>query len=263
MKTIILNIFLFFVVISTFAQKTNEIIYLDFEPDIFSYCYLNTSTNPATGNMDSLFLDINFDSNADLLVYTQMDGIMKNPRIKPLNSNISLCSASENDTLASAVYWTPFGVYWIWSGATEKFGFRYLIDDQIHYGWFRAYKTYVHNDDGGNTNYLWIDKMAFCTIPNYPLLWGQTEISNSVPKTDAGNDGVKINFNNASNTLQIESLTKIKNVEIVSSNGQIVNKTKDVGKNETEINVYGLQNGVYIVKVVLDDGRVVSGKIVK
>jgi hypothetical protein len=63
--------------------------------------------------------------------------------------------------------------------------------------------------------------------------------------------------------VQIESLTKIKNVEIVSCSGQVANKTKNVGKNETEINVYGLQNGVYIVKVVLDDGRVVSGKIVK
>jgi hypothetical protein len=263
MKTTILSIFLCLIVNCIFAQKTNEIIYQDFEPDIFSYCYLNTTTNPASGNMDSLFLDINFDGNDDLLVYTQMDGIMKNPRIKPLNSNISLCSAGENDTLVSAVYWTPFGDYWIWSSATEKFGFTYLINDQIHYGWFRAYKTYEHNDDGGNTTYLLVDKMAYCTIPNYPLLWGQTDISNSVPKTDTGSDGVKINFNNVSNTLQIESLTKIKNIEIVSSNGQIVNKAKNVGKNETEINVSDLQSGVYIVKVSLDDGRVVSGKIAK
>jgi hypothetical protein len=263
MKTIIiLSVFLYLFVNSISAQKANEIIYQDFEPDIFSYCYLNTTTNPASGHMDSLFLDINFDGSVDLLVYTQINGIMKNPRIKPLNANISLCYA-ENDTLTSVTYWTPYGGYWIWSSATEKFGFRYLIDDQIHYGWFRAYKTYVNNDDGGNTNYLWVDKMAYCTIPNYPLLWGQTEISNSVPKTDAGGDGVKINFNNASNSVQIESLTKIKDVEIVSSNGQIVGKSKNVNNTNTEINTSGLQSGVYIVKVSLDDGRVVSGKIVR
>lgn len=262
MKTIILCILFNGVIFYSFSQENNEITFQDFEPDIFSYCYLNTTTNPASGDMDSLFLDINFDGSVDLLVYTQINGIMKNPRIKPLNGNISLCYA-ENDTLTSVTYWTPFGDYWIWSSDTEKFGFKYLIDDQIYYGWFRAYKTYEHNDDGGNTNYLWIDKMAFCTIPNYYLIWGQTS-TNGISDVKSPETPLVLKYdNNTGDLLVYCSDSIISGVDIISSSGRLINSKKNINAEYTNINIANSNKGLYIVKVTLHDKTVITDKFVK
>jgi hypothetical protein len=270
MKTIILSIFLFFVIISTFAQKTNEIIYHDFVPDTsFKYICSDIETQVCYPNCEEpIRFDVDSDGIIDLLY--EADGFIFNGNtyLRSLNDVFTVVALGQNDTIiCSELNW---GLYAFAGHITNdyRFGIKKVIGDNTFYGYVNTRVEFISTVYGPYNNVVYdmicfVDYYAYCTIPNYPLLWGQTEISNSVPKTEAGSDGVKINFNNASNTVQIESLTKIKNVEIVSSNGQIANKTKNVGKNETEINVSGLQSGIYIVKVVLDDGRVVSGKVVR
>ncbi len=262
MKTIIFLVLVLAINSLIFAQSSGQIIYNDFDPDISTFYYYNAdSTNLFP--FDSLKIDINDDDIFDIVFYFETPRPeWIHPMIKPNQLNVSICVA-KNDTLTNPENVWLIGAYnWDWYYGREKFGLKFTDQDNVYYGWFHAYQTYSGVLEN-NTRTLWVDKMAYCTIPNYQLLWGQTEISNSVPKTDVDNNGVIINFNNASNTVQVESLTKINEVEIISSSGQVANKTKNVGKNETEINVTDLQNGVYIVKVSLDNGRVVSGKIVR
>ncbi len=42
-----------------------------------------------------------------------------------------------------------------------------------YYGWFRIYLLM------NGTDWPWValDKKAYCTIPNYPLRWGQTNFT--------------------------------------------------------------------------------------
>jgi hypothetical protein len=255
MKTIIFSVVINLVVISTFAQKTNEIIFYDFVPDN-SIIYLKNGT---IYSADSLRCDINSDlSNEIMFNFDPISPIIADFKVSSLRIDWQFCWV-ESDTMSSNTNIWRTSSIWRWDEfQNDKIGVRFTQGEDYYYGWIRAYVSSIDT-----AVFINVDKMAYCTIPNYPLLWGQTEISNSVPKTDAGNDGVKINFSNAANTVQIESITKIKEVEIVNSRGQIVKKARNVGRNETEINVSGLQSGVYIVKVSLDDGRVVSGKIVR
>lgn len=239
------------------AQTTGQILYRDFEPDTcasFPRDWTGGSSMPG----DTLIIDFNSDFIEDVMFY--YDGAMPHliwDYFKTCNQNTFVCSA-RNDTLNnSSLIWFQ-GPELFSPDSGEKFGFKIVDELNTYYGWYRGYRIV---DD--SLRYMCVDKIAFCTIQNYPLLWGQTEISNSVPKTDLDDDSVKINFNNVSNNVQIESLNKIKEVEIVSSSGQVVNNAKNIGKNNTEISASGLQSGVYIVKVSLEDGRVVSGKIVR
>ncbi len=59
----------------------------------------------------------------------------------------------------------------------ETYGMHKVIDGKNYYGWYHGYGTEGILYSGGPYEYrVYIDKIAFCTVPEYPLRWGQTSL---------------------------------------------------------------------------------------
>ena len=73
-------------------------------------------------------------------------------------------------------------VLFCWNGLDvyfEKIGIQKVIDGKKYYGWIHRYGSEELHFPF--KKWVYIDKMAFCTIPDYPLRWGQTEIEVPAP----------------------------------------------------------------------------------
>jgi hypothetical protein len=256
MKTIIFFV-LVLVNIVAFAQTENQIIYRDFEPDTCATTPYYPIVLPAE-TKDTILIDINEDSIDDLMIYfAGAQPHMQAPYIRCLGQNTYMCIASDDTLNNDSLNWYYGGSPFFPTNG-NNYGFRQFDGQNYYYGWFSIYYSYYKTD-----LYFCIDKMAFCTIPNYPLLWGQTEIENSVPKTESDGAMLYLNYRNGDSKLDISSECEILAVEITASNGQQVKKQSVTRANQTEIDVSNLPAGVYVVKATLIDKRVVCAKFVK
>ena len=110
---------------------------------------------------------------------------------------------------------------------------------------------------GRNT---YVDKMAFCTIPDYPLVWGQ----NILTGVEENNDPTLFatlhpNPTNNLVTIMGESLRR---AEVVNMLGQQVLSVKKHG-NELQINMEAVPAGIYFVAITNEEGRKCVRKVVK
>jgi hypothetical protein len=248
-----------FIICSTLvalAQTSNQIIYRDFEPDTCATSPRNPITLPVE-TKDTISVDIDEDNINDLMIhYAGPRPDLQSRYIRTQHSYAYICNASINDTLSSN------SLHWYFGGSPlgmeQTFGYKLSIDENNYYGWFSISTTYNETD-----KYFCIDKMAFCTIPNYPLLWGQTEIENSVPQTESDGAMLYLDYINGESKLGLSSESEILAVEITSANGQLLKKQSVKNANQTEIDVSNLPAGVYVVKATLIDKRVVCAKFVK
>ena len=110
---------------------------------------------------------------------------------------------------------------------------------------------------GRNT---YVDKMAFCTIPDYPLQWGKTTLT-SVEENDDPNVFATTHPNptNGLVTIMGESLRR---AEVVNMLGQQVLSVKNHG-NELQINMEALPDGIYFVAITNEEGRKCVRKVVR
>lgn len=146
------------------------IIYTDFEPDTCQFI---------TSNHDSDFVfDIDNDGSIDMVLsgYTHLGAVL----IKITMSNgFQICRSNENTILnADTLTWFhsddlsngfPLDSY------RKRYGFRKTGNEQYYYGWMEVYWDGVFVPDGKN---IYVDRIAFCTISDYPLHWGQTCLNN-------------------------------------------------------------------------------------
>ncbi|MBR3730839.1 MAG: leucine-rich repeat domain-containing protein [Bacteroidales bacterium] len=59
----------------------------------------------------------------------------------------------------------------------EHYGIHKVIEGRNYYGWYHGYGIEGSEYSGGPYLFkVYIDKIAFCTIPDYPLRWGQTSL---------------------------------------------------------------------------------------
>ena len=66
----------------------------------------------------------------------------------------------------------------------ETYGMRKVIDGNIYYGWYHGYGTEGRQYSGGPYEFrVYIDKIAFCTVPDYPLRYGQTGLTEGIEET--------------------------------------------------------------------------------
>ena len=147
---------------SNFIEE-EPIIYTDYESDPYLHA------TQASGEMS---FDLNYDSIPDFRMHYALSSGGSWFDITVNQSNMSLCLSSENDTIALADDWRN-GFYSSTPFDWELLGFRAEIEGDYYYGWFRIY--YVQ----GEWNW-YFDKMAYCTIPNYPLRWGQTILDDNI-----------------------------------------------------------------------------------
>ena len=149
------------------AQQ-GEIIYTDYEPD---------TCKMITDNHESDFMfDIDHDGVVDMTLfgYTQHGAVLVTI---DMSNGFELCRSNENTVLnADTIVWFgsddlsnsyPLDSY------RKSVGFRKTVNGHYFYGWMEVYWDGVFYSEG---KMIYVDRIAFCTIPDYPLVWGQTEI---------------------------------------------------------------------------------------
>ena len=167
-KLLIILTVLFMVTINLKAQEA-PILYTDFEPDT---CKLITANHES----DFLF-DIDHDGIVDMTLfgYTQHGAVLV--RIN-MSNGYEICCSNENTVLsADTISWIgsddlsngfPLDSY------RKRFGFRKTVNEQYYYGWMEIYWDGIFYSEG---KMIYVDRIAFCTIPDYPLRWGQTSLN--------------------------------------------------------------------------------------
>ena len=223
-----------------FAQ-VGEIIYKDFDPD--PYLFLQWSC-------ETMYLDLNFDSIPDMYMSYHLSSSDVSFEIVSCQDNFQICHVSgEGDSISENNSWTTgMGTYpnpdYLYYG-----GFRFMKNGNYYYGWYRTY--------GVIENHCWyFDKCAYCTVPNYPLVWGQTEFWDI--EENEGEASSKLHPNPATGLVTITG-EKASEVQVFNALGQLVKTVQ----NTNEVSLEGLPQGVYLLRVTSKGGKVFSDKVVK
>ena len=170
MKRIVLLIALVFNMVAGFAQQ-GEIIYSEYEPDT---CFV-------LNYPDTLSLDLNQDGIHDIyfyLVHHSASGYMT--YMRPVtqwrwSNSIRIEQnfwqpLTDTTTIDESLYWESGQSFFSGYDSPEwwYFAFRHQAEDGIHYGW-------AHIKCTGYCRFC-ISGMGYCTLPDQPIRWGQTEL---------------------------------------------------------------------------------------
>ncbi|MBO7617727.1 MAG: T9SS type A sorting domain-containing protein [Bacteroidales bacterium] len=142
----------------------------------------------------------------------------------------------------------------------EKYGMHKVIDGKNYYGWYHGYGMAGQEYSGAPYLFkVYIDKIAFCTIPDYPLRYGQTSIT-----------GVEENESDVFATIHPNPTTglvtvtgkNLRQAEVVDMLGQQVLKVQGNG-NELRIDMATMPSGIYFVTINDEEGRKCVRKLVR
>ena len=136
-----------------------------------------------------------------------------------------------------------------------KVGLKYSDGQNCYYGWLE----FEEDREGSSKALLHISKTCFCTIPNYPLRWGQTSL-NDVDEND--NTSFAVLFPNPTNGKVTVTGQDLKSAEVFNTLGQQVATATGEGE-RLSVDLSGLPAGVYFVNVTDKDGRKCVRKVVK
>ncbi|MCF8359062.1 MAG: T9SS type A sorting domain-containing protein [Prolixibacteraceae bacterium] len=254
MKTIKIYLIFFFgamFIKQSFTQNiTNEnaIFYYDFVPD-----------SQLVSPVDTLKIDINQDRVLDIAFYLVQTSGGDYCYVRSINKNCEFSffpSEYCSDSLTcDSLKWRIADLPWIEYYSGNKLALRFTINNNFYYGWLKGYQLY----DSNNSKAFYIDKYAFCTIPDYPLLWGQTTLTGieepGLVKT------VRAFVNQPEKQITVEADKKIKQVKLVNMNGATVTTIKKVNTTSATLNTAGLPGGAYLVQVTLNNGNVQTVKV--
>lgn len=232
------------------AQQ-GEIIYRDFEPDSLLVLW--------SGN-NSMTIDLDGEGTSDIEMYYTIGLIgMAIPYINSLKpDSLELCLIDSVNIIPNCEEWNTFLDWWI-VYANDRYAFRYKHNDGYLYGWFETFVKEI-SEDSKRVVHWGLDRAAFCTIPNYPLVWGQTELMDIEETTESVPFAViHPNPTNGMVTVTGESLRQ---AEVVNMLGQQVISTQGHG-NELQINMAALPAGVYFVTITNEKGQNCVKKVVR
>ena len=241
-----------------FAQ-TGEIIYRDFEPDsILIYWH----------KLGPIWIDLDVDGEADdLMMRMCVDhGICYPELISGDWDNTKICYFESNDPdmILSEVAEEDWLNYVSWNaGATATdythYGFRIQQEDGYYYGWFETYSRVISYKNGKSEAHYGFDRTAYCTIPNYPLVWGQTNLV-GIEETEA--NGFAAIHPNPTTGMVIVTGENLRQAEVINTLGQQVLGVQGKG-NELHIDMAKLPAGVYLVNITDENGKKCVRKVVK
>ena len=251
------------------AQTENRIIYQEFEQDFWITLSVNQSYD----------IDINLDGLSDLR-YTTFEGASG---AYTLASSFVAVSPWQVCYYSTIVWGYPYENYFLdigfplndtslcWGGLCHavsispypntfplcyKIGLRYRDGEDFYYGW----GEFEENREGGSKALFHIARACFCTIPNYPLRWGQTNLGSGVEETEAAAFAfVHPNPTNGLVTITGEGLRRAEAVNVL---GQRVAMATGEG-NQLTIDLGGLPSGIYFVNVTDETGHNCVRKVVK
>jgi len=244
------------------AQQ-GEIIYIDFEPD--SLVELKDIDHYPASRMN---IDIDYDNFHDIKIYQYTTSTGCWYEMKSYEPEWEIHEYDAGDTLLpmnEPNQWWNIGIMWMpyfyndIDTMSERFAVRHKVEDSYYYGWFRVYITGCPP-----SLYPWaaLDRMAYCTIPDYPLVWGQTSLTGIDENENNNLSGIVTLYPNPT-TGQITIIGEnLQQAEVFNTLGQQV-LTMQGGGNELQINVSALPAGIYFVAVTNEEGRRCVQKVVK
>ena len=247
MKRLVLITSLILIAFCCHAQQ-GEIIYVDFDPDWI-----------AQGSFDTLWIDFDQDGTRDLLFYWNLNGAATMQKLATAEG-WEIHPMTDNDTMppypaipeieelwVTHPYVVPPGGYDPF-GSSLKWAVRHRVGEYYYYGWFQIQQ------------YVSFDKYAYCTIPDYPLMWGQTDLT-----------GIEENGESSAFAIVHPNPTKafvsvigedLRQAEVINTLGQLVLSIQGKG-NELRIDMAALPVGIYFVTVTDEGGRKCVRKVVK
>ena len=261
MKRYLVLAVLFFAAFGMRAQE-GEIVYVDFEPDSIVQL-MDIDLYPES----RMNIDFDFDSLPDIRIYQRTTSTGFWFQMKSYEPEWEIHEYEADDTLvpmndpnqwwSTGITWLPYFYHDI-DTMSDRFAVRHKVGDDYFYGWFRAYITPIQNQ------YSWpwvaLDQMAYCTIPNYPLVWGQTYIV-SIDENDESTPFATL-YPNPTNGMVTVTGENLRQAEIINILGQQVLSVQGKG-NELRIDMSNLPAGVYFVTVTNEEGRKCVRKVVK
>ena len=247
MKRLVLITSLILIAFCCHAQQ-GEIIYVDFDPDWI-----------AQGSFDTLWIDFDQDGTRDLLFYWKLNGAAtvqtlvtaESWEIHPMKDNDTIPpypAISEIEELwVTHPNVLPPGGYYPY-GSSLKWAVRHRVGEHYYYGWFQILQ------------YVGFDRYAYCTIPDYPLIWGETSLTGVDEKEEPS--AFAIVHPNPTNGLVSITGENLRQAEVLNVLGQHVLTVNGEG-DELHIDMAALPAGIYFVNVTDEEGRKCVRKVVK
>ena len=228
---------------SNFIEE-EPIIFTEFEPDT---CF-------TLNYQDTIYWDLNQDGIYDIyfyLVYHSANGYMT--YMSPVthwqwSNSIKIDQnlwqpLTDSSIIDESLYWQSGELFFSGLDSPEwwYFAFRHQTEDGIHYGW-------AHIKCTGYCNFC-ISGMGYCTIPDYPLQWGQTNITEGLEEETVKND-FSVYPNPANGVLFVQTLraTSVQTLtyRITNLMGQTV-LSGSITDETQQINIENLPVGMYFI----------------
>lgn len=238
-----------------YSQTDTNVIYFDLDPDVYIWhtTYLQSHT-------DSFKIDLNEDDTLDIKFYF-MNSKYSMHYIASLNTKCvyAFFNSSDSDSLSSSnLNWWTYPFQWLIPMVDSvRLGVKFINGSDVYYGWIKA----LAMNEGPYIKSYTIDKYAFCKIPNYPFMWGQTEIFTQIPDVQFDHPEI-VTVCQTGNILLVNSKELIKTITLLNIAGMEVYSKSGLNENAIQINTGNYTHGAYIIKIGHKDGSMTTKKIV-
>lgn len=249
----------------TQAQSKNHLIYKEYDPDY--WVELTDGQHFDIDINDDGIIDVRYDvyQGGSGSIYLASDAFAVNDWaacshcIQPIGYNNIFYELSTplND---SSLVWDEqcLAQYYTYGQVPPLFykvGLRFCDEQDCYYGWIEF------EEDRASWNALFhISRTCFCAIPNYPLVWGQTSLTDDIGENEA--TAFATLYPNPT-TGQVTILGQdLQTAEVINTLGQCVATAKGEGERLT-VDISNLPAGIYFVNVTDGEGRKCVKKVVK
>lgn len=256
MKKFIITLIAITAVKLAYPQQ-NVILYTDYEPDL---CISALTLNYQS---DTLKVDFDNDGIIDLRLYISRQTSVVDRVATTKSSWLSRDRRNQNDSLVPGDNWQPANYEWgFWFyddpyNLDLELGFRKVVNNENYYAWVNIHATRELTSSNDKI-WVYLDKYAYCTIPNYPLRWEQTSLE------DVGETNELSYTIHPNPTTGLISITgeNLKTIEVANISGQKV-FSGDCDDNDITIDLSNQPSGIYFISINDEKGRKYTRKVVK
>lgn len=230
----------------TIAQVDTNFYFMDFVPDRY-----------VLNDQDTLFIDIDGDGDKDAKFYYRSvsTGWQANLGTCEVDDYARLVDTNETRLLTDTSLHYGQGAGFV-NNDKRYFIYRTTIQGNNYYGWILYYREQIIS----SYKKLYVDKYAFCKIPNYGIRVGQTSVSQStgVLESKGANDMLEVVSNNGQ--LALLASRVISKVELYDELGRLVHQQDGEGINVVVLSKLA-PGTLYMARVTLDNGAVLHRKL--
>ena len=242
-KTLLIAVFACLFSLTLFSQENGTIIYTDFEPDSIIYPVYTD------------YIDINYDNEWDVKFLREIYG---GYGVLECNGYWAVRKVAYNftDSLSSIKKWSNYAE--LLPYGNQYIALKQKVGGVFYYGWMKLYVE--RHDASWHDPSVTITEMAYCTIPNYPLRFGQKSLTEDVAEISAA-DYYSLYPNPTDNiiTLKTSAEHECEMVEVFSIDGRLIkSQTNDF----SNINVEDINSGIYFVRIRFRNGETFTEKVV-